>query len=100
MHVYEYSIDAILSKLIGSWGVTQKEVVPTASRFFHESKTYRALVEKQSQQLLDLQVLLCYLCPHGDKNLHMNDMPHSLITHSLILMCKCCFMANRSSVMY
>ena len=59
-------IDSILAQLTSSWGINQKEIVPTATRFFHESKTYRAIAEKQSQQLIDLKIKLYLLEPNNN----------------------------------
>jgi len=46
----------ILHELIASWGISQKEILPTATRFFDGYKKYGALVEKQAVQILDLTI--------------------------------------------
>ena len=50
----------ILFQLTNNWGISQKEILPTADRFFDGYKKLGAQASKQAQTILDLQ-LKCHI---------------------------------------
>jgi len=55
----------ILNGLTSSWGISPDDILPTAARFFDGYKRYAAIVQKQNQQILDLQMKCFLLDPNA-----------------------------------
>lgn len=69
----------ILDGLTSSWGVAADDILPTATRFFDGYKKYSSLVQKQNQQILDLQMKVFLLEPENKLAVFESSEPNATL---------------------